>query len=230
MRIVIAGAHGQVARRLGRLLSTRGDSVVGIVRDPGHTADLISDGVEPAVLDLESASVEEVASAVSGADAVVFAAGAGPGSGVARKDTVDRAAAVLLADAAERAGVPRYLLLSSMGVESVADGRRPEGLDDVFIAYLQAKLAAEQDLLRRSRLRTTVLRPGGLTDDPGTGRMTLRRRVDRGSVPRDDVAAVMLALLDTPADGAVVELVSGATPIDEAVTALGKTLTRAAPG
>src|SRR3954471_17635696 len=215
MRVVIAGAHGQVARRLGRLLSGRGDSVVGIVRNADHAADLTADGVHPVVLDLEAASVDEVTGVVSGADAVVFAAGAGPGSGAARKDTVDRAAAVLLADAAERVGARRYLLVSSMGVDSVAGGARPEGLDDVFIAYLQAKLAAERDVLARPGLRATVLRPGGLTDDPGTGRVTLDRHVERGSIPRDDVAAVLVGLLDADGDRAVLELVEGSTPIDE---------------
>jgi nucleoside-diphosphate-sugar epimerase len=219
MRIVLAGAHGQVARRLGRLLSARGDTVVGIIRNPAHEADVRDDGVEPAVLDLESASIDDVAAVVHGADAVVFAAGAGPGSGAARKDTVDRAAAVLLADAAERVGARRYLLVSSMGVDSVAGGARPAGLDDVFIAYLQAKLAAERDVLARPGLRTTVLRPGGLTDDPGTGRVTLDRHVERGSVPRDDVAAVLVGLLDADGYRAVLELVEGPTPIDEAVTA-----------
>jgi nucleoside-diphosphate-sugar epimerase len=221
MRIVLAGAHGQVARRLGRLLSARGDTVVGIVRNPGHQADVRADGMDPVVLDLEAASADEVACVVDGADAVVFAAGAGPGSGAARKDTVDRAAAVLLADAAEHAGVRRYVLVSSMGVESVADGGRPDGLDDVFLVYLQAKLAAEQDVLARSALRTTVLRPGSLTDDPGTGLITLRPTVDPGSVPRDDVAAVLVALLDADLDGAVLELVSGPTSVEEAVGAVG---------
>jgi nucleoside-diphosphate-sugar epimerase len=217
MRIVIAGAHGQIARRLGRLLSARGDTVVGIVRNPDHEPDVRADGMDPVVLDLESSSTGDVAGVVAGADAVVFAAGAGPGSGPARKDTVDRAAAVLTADAAEHAGVPRYLLVSSMGVESVADGRRPEGMDDVFVAYLQAKLAAERDVLARSGLRTTVLRPGGLTDDPGTGRVALRPSVDPGGVPRDDVAAVLVALLDADLDGAILELVGGSTPVEEAV-------------
>src|SRR3712207_7426201 len=105
MRIVVAGAHGQVARRLGRLLSARGDSVVGLIRNPDHRGDVEADGVTPVVLDLEQATVDQVAEAITGADAVVFAAGAGPGSGIPRKDTVDRGAAVLLADAAERAGV-----------------------------------------------------------------------------------------------------------------------------
>jgi nucleoside-diphosphate-sugar epimerase len=221
MRIVVAGAHGQVARRLGRLLSARGDTVIGVVRNPDHVADLTDDGVTPVVHDLETATVDDVAPLLDGADAVVFAAGAGPGSGAPRKDTVDRGAAVLLADAAERAGVRRYLLVSSMGADSVEDGAIPEGVDEVFLAYLRAKLAAEQDLLARTALSTTVLRPGGLTDDPGTGRVTLARHVDRGSVPRDDVAAVLVALLDDGADGAVLELVGGPTPIDEAVSSAG---------
>ncbi|GAB3359391.1 NAD(P)H-binding protein [Modestobacter lapidis] len=220
MRIVIAGAHGQVARRLGRLLSTRGDTVVGIVRNPDHRPDLTSDGVEPVVLDLEHAGVDAVAAVLAGADAAVFAAGGGPASGIARKDTVDRGAAVLLADAAERAGVGSYLLVSSMGVESVADGATPEGVNEVFVAYLRAKLAAEEDVLARRGPAVTVLRPGGLTDDPGTGRVRLDRHVGRGQVPRDDVAAVLVELLDHPRSGAVVELVGGDTPVTEAVAAL----------
>jgi nucleoside-diphosphate-sugar epimerase len=219
MRIAIAGAHGQVARRLGRLLSARGDTVIGIVRNPDHRADLESDGVQPAVVDLESASVDEVAGVASGADAVVFAAGAGPGSGAARKHTVDKGAAILLADAAERAGVRPYLLVSSMGAELARQGT-PPGMDPVFATYLQAKLAAEDVVLARPALATTIIRPGSLTDDPGTGRVTLARHAERGSVPRDDVAAVLLAFLDRPHDGAIVELVSGPTPIDEAVAAV----------
>jgi nucleoside-diphosphate-sugar epimerase len=221
VRIVVAGAHGQIARRLGRLLSARGDTVVGIVRNPAHESDLVADGVEPVVQDLESAGVDDVSAVLAEADAVVFAAGAGPGSGAARKDTVDRGAAVLLADAAEWAGVPRYLLVSSVGVELVADGATPAGVDEVFVAYLRAKLAAEENLLARSGLAVTVLRPGSLTDDPGTGHVTLAPTVERGAVPRDDVAAVLVALLDRPRDGAVLELVSGTTPIDEAVDAIG---------
>jgi nucleoside-diphosphate-sugar epimerase len=221
VRIVVAGAHGKIARRLGRLLSGRGDTVVGIVRNPAHEADLVADGVQPVVLDLESATVDDVSAVVAHADAVVFAAGAGPGSGAARKDTVDRAAAVLLADAAEWAGVGRYLLVSSIGVERVAGGATPEGVDEVFVAYLRAKLAAEENLLARSGLAVTVLRPGSLSDAPGTGRVTLAPSVERGAVPRDDVAAVLVALLDQPRDGAVLELVGGPTPIAEAVAGVG---------
>ena len=219
MRVVLAGAHGQVARRLGRLLSARGDTVVGIVRNPGHAADLESDGVEPVVLDLEQASVDDVAAVVRGADAVVFAAGAGPGSGTGRKHTVDRGAALLLADAAERAGVRPYLLVSSMGVEQARQGT-PPGMDPVFAVYLQAKLAAEDHILPRPALDTTIVRPGRLTDEPGTGRVALAHGVERGDVPRDDVAAVLAEILRAGKWGEVVELVAGDTPVEDAVAAL----------
>jgi nucleoside-diphosphate-sugar epimerase len=220
MRVVIAGAHGQVARRLGRLLSSRGDTVVGIVRNPEHRADLESDGVQPVVLDLERATLDDVAAVVTGADAVVFSAGGGPNSGIARKDTVDRAAAVLLADAAAAAGVRPYLLVSSVGVEQVAGGGTPPGMDEVFLAYLRAKLAAEEYVLSRDGLAPMVIRPGSLTDDPGTGRVRLEHTTDRGQVPRDDVAAVLAELLQHPRDGVVVELLAGDSPIAEAVAAL----------
>src|SRR5215216_6001362 len=164
MRVVIAGAHGQVARRLGRLLSGRGDTVVGIARNPAHESDLVGDGVEPAILDLEAATLEQVAGLLTDADAVVFAAGAGPGSGAERKHTVDRGAAVLLADAAERAGVRMYLLVSSMGVEQARQGT-PKGMDPVFAVYLQAKLRAEDVILPRTALDVVILRPGRLTDE-----------------------------------------------------------------
>jgi uncharacterized protein YbjT (DUF2867 family) len=219
MRVAVAGAHGQVARRLGRLLSARGDEVVGIVRNPAHQADLRDDGVIPAVLDLESASVEDLAGLLEGADAVVFAAGAGPGSGAARKHTVDYGSAVLLADAAERAGVRPYLLISSMGVEQARQGT-PRGMDPVFAVYLQAKLRAEDEILPRPALDTTIVRPGRLTDDPGTGRVTLGHGIEYGEIPRDDVAAVLAEILHAGKANDVVELTSGPTPIEEAVAAL----------
>src|SRR4051812_27055845 len=137
MRVVIAGGHGQIATALERLLAGRGDAAVGLIRNPGQADDLRAAGAEPVVLDLERASVDEVAAALDGADAAVFAAGAGPGSGAARKDTVDRGAAVLFADAAERAGVRRYLQVSAMGLERADD----PCVDPVFATYLRAKAA-----------------------------------------------------------------------------------------
>jgi nucleoside-diphosphate-sugar epimerase len=220
MRVVIAGGHGQIALRLGRLLAERGDVPVGLVRNPDHADDLRERGVEPVMLDLENTSVDDVALALEDADATVFAAGAGPGSGVARKDTVDRAAAALLADGAARAGVRRYVLISSTGVESVRGGATPDGVDEVFRAYLRAKLAAEE-YVGHQDLDWTILRPGRLTDDPGTGLVTLGPEVPRDDVTRDDVAAVVVALLDEPATaGAVLELRNGDTPIADAVRAV----------
>jgi len=188
--------------------------VTGVIRNPAHRTDVETAGATAAVVDLESASVDELAAVLGGADAVVFSAGAGPGSGVARKDTVDRAAAVLLADAARLAGVRRYLLVSSTGVD---DPPAP-GTDDVWAAYLRAKKAAEEAIID-SGLEWTVLRPGQLTDEPGTGKVRLAPPpVERGAVTRDDTAAVLAALLDAPGTaGQVLELREGADDLLEAV-------------
>ncbi|MEU5209747.1 NAD(P)H-binding protein [Streptomyces sp. NPDC020742] len=217
MRIVIAGGHGQIALRLERLLAGRGDEVAGIIRRPEQAGDLLAAGAEPVVCDLESASVEDVARHLAGADAAVFAAGAGPGSGIERKDTVDRGAAALFADAAEAAGVRRFLVVSSMG----ADREPPEGTDPVFAAYLRAKGAADADVRARAGLDWTILRPGRLTDDPGTGLVHLADATGRSAVPRDDVAATLLALLDEPGSiGRSLELISGGVPVTDAVRAV----------
>ncbi|MET9733823.1 SDR family oxidoreductase [Streptomyces sp. NPDC006458] len=212
MRIVIAGGHGQIALRLEKLLSARGDEVAGIIRKPEQGDDLRAAGAEPVLLDLESATVEGVAAHLQGADVAVFAAGAGPGSGAARKDTVDKGAAVLFADAAVRAGVRRFLLVSSMGADP-----RHEG-DEIFDVYLRAKGEADAHVQRQEALDWTVLRPGSLTDTPGTGLVRLEAHTGRGAVSRDDVAAVLAELVDTPATaGLTLELIGGSTPASVAV-------------
>ena len=217
MRVVIAGGHGKIALLLERLLAGRGDQAVGLVRNPAHVADVQQAGAEAVVCDLESAAADEVAGLLTGADAVVFAAGAGPGSGAARKDSVDRAASVLMADAAGQAGVGRFVQISSMGA-----GQPPQpGSDEIWAAYITAKTAAEDDLRSRA-LDWTILRPGGLTDAPATGRVRLAPPpVPRGTVPRADVAAVIAALLDEPGTRhQTLELISGDTPVAVAVHSL----------
>jgi uncharacterized protein YbjT (DUF2867 family) len=217
MRVVIAGGHGKIALLLERLLAERGDQGVGLIRNPAQAGDLQKAGAEAAVCDLETASADEVAVLLSGADAVVFAAGAGAGSGAARKDTVDRAASVLLAEAAARAGVRRFVQVSSMGA-----GQPPEpGGDEVWAAYITAKTAAEDDLRSRD-LDWTILRPGGLTDAAPTGRVRLTPPpVPPGTISRADVAAVIAALLDEPGTRhQTLELVSGDTPIAAAVRSI----------
>jgi uncharacterized protein YbjT (DUF2867 family) len=218
MRVVIAGGHGKIALLLEQLLAQRGDQAVGLIRNPAQADEVSGTGAVAAIGDLETASADEVTALLDGADAAVFAAGAGPGSGVPRKDTVDRGASVLLAEAAARAGVRRFVQVSSMGA-----GQPPAaGSDETWAAYITAKTAAEDDLRARD-LDWTILRPGGLTDDPATGRVQLQAPpVPRGRVPRADVAAVIVALLDTPATaGQTLELIGGDTPIADAVRQLG---------
>jgi uncharacterized protein YbjT (DUF2867 family) len=218
MRVVIAGGHGKIAMLLEQLLVERGDSAVGLIRNPDHDDELRRVGAEPVVIDMESSTPEELAGTLRGADAAVFAAGAGPGSGATRKDTVDRAGAILLADAAELAGVGRFVQISAMGL----DRAYAEGVDDVFSAYLRAKEAAERDLHDRGdRLQWTILRPGRLTDGPAAGKVKLAEEAGGGEVSRADVAGVVLALLDAPATaGKTLELVGGSSSIAEAVAAL----------
>ncbi|MEU3841672.1 SDR family oxidoreductase [Streptomyces sp. NPDC028635] len=212
MRIVIAGGHGQIALRLERLLAARGYEAAGLIRKAEQGDDLRAVGAEPVLLDLESASVEQVAAALEGADAAVFAAGAGPGSSVDRKNTVDKGAAVLFADAAVRAGVRRFVVVSSMGADARHQG------DEVFDVYLRAKGEADDHVRGLDALDWTILRPGSLTNDAGTGLVRLEAHTGRGLIPRDDVAAVLAELVDTPATaGLTLELVSGSTPVSVAV-------------
>ncbi|MFE6859785.1 SDR family oxidoreductase [Nocardia sp. NPDC057668] len=215
MRIAIIGGHGQIALQLGRILSERGHAVQSVIRKPAQAGDIEAAGGEPLVLDLERSNAEDLAAALAGADAVVFAAGAGPGSGPERKYTVDRDGSVLLADAAVRAGIPRFLQISTMGA-----GKPAAGGDESWIAYIDAKTQAEDDLRARD-LDWTILRPGRLTDEPATGQVQLADSVAAGSIPRADVAAVLAELLITGAGARrTLELISGTEGVDKAVSAL----------
>jgi len=218
MRTVIAGGHGKIALRLATLLANQGHEVVGVVRNPDHVADVEQTGATAVVLDLERAAAADLAPALKGADAVVFAAGAGPGSTAERKDTVDRAAAELLADAAAQAGVRRYVLVSATGVDAEPDPSRGE----VWAAYVAAKKAAEDALRPRPDLDLTILRPGTLTDDPGLGKVALSTSaIPRVDVTRDDTAAVLAALLEAPGTaGLTLELIGGDDDIVGAVAAV----------
>ena len=213
MRVAIAGGHGQIALRLEKVLK-QGDEPVALIRNPDHAGDVEQAGAEPAVVDLEQAGEDEVAQAIAGSDAVVFAAGAGPGSGPERKETMDYGGAVKLIEAAKRAGVGRYVIVSSMGADADASG------DDTFSVYLRAKGRAD-DAVRASGLDWTVIRPGALTNDPGTGAVNLGADVPRGKISRDDVAAVLAAALNAPNTiGKTADLIEGDVPVAEAAEAL----------
>lgn len=210
MHITIVGGHGQIARHLTRLLVARHDTVRALVRNPDHVADVEADGAEAVLCDIEDPAAD-VDAAVVGSDAIVFAAGAGPGSGPERKVSVDQQGVERTVAAAEREDVARYVVISAMGAGDPPDD------DEVFSVYLRAKAAADRAALASS-LDVTVVRPGGLTDDPATGRVAVGADVGRGEVPRSDVAAVVAAVLATPSTaGRVFEVVSGDTLITEAV-------------
>jgi uncharacterized protein YbjT (DUF2867 family) len=211
MLVAIAGGHGQIALLLTRNLAGRGDQVRSLIRNPDHADDVRAAGGDPVVCDLEQSSASEIADAIAGADAVVFAAGAGPGSGAERKGTMDLGGAVKLIEAAKQADIRRYVMVSAIRADPNTPG------DDVFAVYLRAKGEADAEL-EASGLEYTIVRPGGLTDEPGTGRVLLGDDVARGEIPREDVAAVIAAALHEPdSAGRTFDLVSGDTPVEEAL-------------
>jgi uncharacterized protein YbjT (DUF2867 family) len=211
MEVLVAGGHGQIAQRLLRLLARRGDRGRGIIRNPDHAADLEALGAEPVLCDLES---DDPRPHVGGAQAIVFAAGAGPGSGDARKRTMDLGGALKMIDAARELGVARFVMVSSMGTADAehAGPMRP---------YLEAKREADEALMS-SGLDWTVVRPGRLTNEAGTGTVDASRGLGRrGEITRDDTALVLAEALRAPNTiGVAFEVLSGPTPVAQAVAAL----------
>ena len=214
MKVAIAGGHGQIGQRLIRLLAARGDQAVSLDRNPDHGPDIREAGGEPVVCDLETAAPDEVADALGDADAGVFAAGAGPGSGPERKWTMDHGGAVKLAEAAGSRGISRYVMVSAISADPDASG------DDTFAIYLRAKGKADADLAA-SGLDHTIVRPGRLTDEPGIGRVASGDDDPNPEISRDDVAATLAAVLVADNTiGKTFDLLGGETPIEEAVAAL----------
>ena len=214
MIVAIAGAHGKIAMRLASLLAGEGDTVIGLIRNPDHAADVSAQGASPVVCDLEQATVDEVAGAIRDADAAVFAAGAGPGSGAERKLTMDRDGAIRLLDAATTAGVQRFQIISAVGAENPPDG------DDAFGVYLRAKAEADEAVQASDR-DWTIVRPGRLTEDQGTGRVRIESSPFRGQIPRDDVASVLARLLrDSRSSRRLLYVNGGEQPVERALEAV----------
>ena len=214
MIVAIAGAHGKIAMRLASLLAGEGDTVIGLIRNPDHAADVSAQGASPVVCDLEQATVDEVTGAIRDADAAVFAAGAGPGSGAERKLTMDRDGAIRLLDAATTAGVQRFQIISAVGAENPPDG------DDAFGVYLRAKAEADEAVQASDR-DWTIVRPGRLTEDQGTGRVRIESSPFRGQIPRDDVASVLARLLrDSRSSRRLLYVNGGEQPVEGALEAV----------
>ena len=215
MRVVIAGGHGKIAMELTRLLDERGDLVRSLIRNPDHAEEVREAGATEAIVcDLEEAHEDRVAEAVGEADVVVFAAGAGPGSGPERKETMDYGGVVKLLEAAEHNHIPRFAVISSMGADASHEG------EETFDVYLRAKGRAD-DAVRASGLNYLIVKPGGLTDDPPAGKVTAGESVERGQIPRADVAAVLATLLRDGAPARTIEVVGGKTPIEGLADRLG---------
>jgi uncharacterized protein YbjT (DUF2867 family) len=212
MEVLVAGGHGQVALRLLKLLAEHGHRGRGLIRNPDHAADLEAVGADPVLCDLES---DDPRPHVGSAQAIVFAAGAGPGSGPERKRTVDLGGALKLIEAASELGVARYVMVSAMGT------RDAERAGEAMRPYLQAKKEAD-DALTASGLDWTIVRPGRLTDDPGTGTVDAARALGRrGEITRDDTALVLLESLERPRLARVsFDVLEGPTPVGEALDAL----------
>lgn len=208
MKITIAGGHGQIAMLLHPILKRKGHEVRGLIRKEEQSDELRKAGAEPVVCDIEES--DDISDAVGQADAVLFAAGAGPGSGAERKFTVDRDGAIKLIEAAKKNDISRYVMISAMGLDE------PRG-NAVFQAYQKAKAEADE-ALRNSGLDYTIIKPGRLTDEPGTGQVALAPELPRAEISRQDVAEVLAEVLETPQTaGYEFDLTSGKTPISEAV-------------
>ena len=211
MIVSIVGGHGSIARMLTRLLVARGHTVRGLVRNDDQFDDIRADGAQPVLCDLEQADAEQVDEALRESDLVVFAAGAGPGSGPERKRSLDRDGAIKSVESAVRVGAGRFVIISSMGADDPPDD------DETFSVYLRAKAAADE-AVRRADIDAIIVRPGRLTDDDASNTVDIGTKVERGEIPRADVAAVLAELIEV-ADGvdATIEVVSGTLPIRNAV-------------
>lgn len=212
--VAVLGGAGQVARRLHPLLVERGYRVVPLVRREEQAEELRSEGVTPRLLDIERAGVNDYAEALAGVDAVVFAAGGGPDGNAERKRTVDLGGTLAALAACSQLGVRRYVQVSAIGVDTPPDPDSPEA----WRAYVTAKRVSDI-AVRESELDWTILRPATLSNDPGTGHVQLGVDLPAEDVSRDDVAAVVAAVLDQPATvHRQWDLVGGVLPVAEAIS------------
>ena len=211
--IAIVGGNGQVARHIISQLAADGHEPIALVRNPAYKHDLEQLGAHVRMLDIEQDGVDHFAASFSDCSAVVFSAGGGPDGNIERKRTVDLGGSLKSIEAAQQAGISRFVQVSAINVDRPV----PDDAEPVWKAYVEAKRDADA-ALRDSGLDWTILRPGRLTDDDGTGLVTVADKTERGDIPRADVAAVVVAVLDNPSSiGRQWDVVGGQTPVEEAV-------------
>jgi uncharacterized protein YbjT (DUF2867 family) len=203
VNVLIAGAHGGVGQHVTDILSDSDHEATAMVRAESQVEEMESFGVETVVADL----TEDVTHAVTGHDAIVFAAGS-DGEDV---EGVDRDGAIDMMETAEAEGVERFVMLSAMNADE------PENSPDALYDYLLAKQAAD-DHLQASELTYTIVRPGALTDDPATGTIRTAAKLDAGEVTRADVAQTLVTTLDMESThGETFEMLDGDEPIEQAL-------------
>jgi uncharacterized protein YbjT (DUF2867 family) len=211
-RVIVLGGTGRTGRQLIEQLKAQGDSVVAVFRNSAKRDEIVALGAEPFIADLAQAQAGDLAKAMAGGDAVIFAAGTGETED--NVDQIDRDGAIKSAQAAEQAGITRFIQISAMGSRTGT----PDGLDDKMQAYYAAKRAGDQYIMGTG-LDWTVIEPGELTEDSGTRQIKAAEAIGAfGKIARADVAAVAIASLNEPATiRRAFELVSGDTPIAEAL-------------
>lgn len=214
--VAIIGGHGQIALSLTGILHSRGDRVLSLVRNPEHSGEIEAAGGTPVVIDIENSGPREIADAIDGADSVVFAAGAGPGSSAERKVTVDLEGSVKSAEAATLARIPSFIQISFIGAELPT----PEGTDPVFAAYWAAKREADRRL-ESTTLDWVIVKPGTLTNDPASGKGELGASLNRGArTRRADVAELIAHVIDEPRSARhTIGIAEGQTDLREALSA-----------
>lgn len=213
MRVAIAGGHGKIALHLTRLLTGAGHEVISLIRNPAHSLEVEQAGGFPVPADLEELTGKDLARRIGRADVVVFAAGAGPGSGAPRKETVDYEGAVKLMEAARGVGAGHYVMISAKRADAYREG------DEVFDVYARAKGRADESL-ESSGLPYTIVRPTSLTHDHPAGTVEFGPRAEGGKVTRADVAAVVAAVIERGPLNRRLELTAGSMPVGRAVQEL----------
>lgn len=211
-KVFIVGGAGKVGRRLSQRLSQRGHQALALHRNAEQAEELQALGATPVLGSLLNLNAEELAKLMIGSDIVVFSAGAGGKGGMEMTNAIDGRGLELAVAAARKAGVPRFLLVSAF-----PEASRGKEVSDTFENYMAIKKRADVHLVE-SDLDWVILRPGTLLDTPGAGNVRTGLAIPYGDVPRDDVAATLLEIIERPlVSRVIIELTQGDTPVGESV-------------